>query len=583
MFTKIERKPASGENKLAVIKYYSMEEVNVTGFCNFCKNNIPLVIAISITMFFTYGIRLFWYSIGYDTEWFMMDKLNALKFILSVLRFGTSLLSKLWYIKEFNPFTAFFTAFCLIWFFTISWCYVIAVFSNDTARNNKLIPFALVFMTMPVWADRFYFLYEAIENALIISLCPYVIYLLFKGFLDSEKRKIICAFILLVFMPSVYQAIVPMFCCGVFICFVLLQENSEYEPKIYRDLCLKLFITLIGSLLVYLFFARIVLIVFHIDKHWYVDENYQWGIGSFRDNIIGILSLGYTLTVGHIPVFQSIVNPIIAGYAGVYGRSVTEMLELSANLSRVFGNILLFPSAVFFLIEIVLTMRRVIPSGRRLLYMLAGIGIPFCIILLAVVTGARPYMRTLYALPLSFAFMLFYLIRTYKKKVAAIVVCLSMLIGIHQAQITAQLYYSDQMRYNEDVRLAYELKNMITQVLPGNEKLPVVIVGAYFVSSQFQANFISGESIGKSFFDTSFRFPKNTANRTRLVLVFMRTLGINFEMPGEYQIEQAEKEAASMPHYPNPGCVKRVQDYIVVRLSENMYLDDRFETKPVLR
>jgi len=574
----IRRMPEGKENKTPLTKYYSMEEVTVAGFCNFCKNNISLVITVSITLFFTYGIKLFWYSIGYDTgNLFIMDKSDLAKVNISLLRFGNALLMKLWSIKEFNPFTSFFSAFCLIWFFTISWCYVIAVFGRDTGRNNKLITFALVFMTMPIWAEQFYFLFQATENALIVSLCPYIIYLLFKGFLDSEKGKIICASILLVFITSVYQAIVPMFCCGVFICFVLLSEHSEYEPQIYRNLCIKLFITLLGSLMAYYFIAQIVLAVLHIKKNPYVDENYQWGRVYIRDNIIKILSLGYTLTVGHIPLFQTFVNPIIANYAKEYSRSSIEMLELAANMSKVFGNILLFPSALFFLIKVALTTRKTIPSGRRFLYMLAGIGIPLCIILLAILTGTRSVMRTLYALPLSFAFMLFYLIRTYKKKAATIVTCLSLIIAVHQAQITAQLFYSDQMRYNEDVRLAYELNHLITGVQSKTEKLPVVFTGAYMVSSQFKANFIRGESIGGSFFDVSFRFPKNTIRRTYIVLAFMRSLGINYAMPNENQIERAIKEAASMPPYPDSNCVKRMQDYIVVRLSEDMYEDDTLE------
>ena len=461
----------------------------------------------------------------------------------------------------------FFTAFYLIWFFTVSWCYIIAIFSKDTVRNYKLIPFALVFMSMPVWAEQFYFIFQATENAIIISLCPYVIYLLFKGFLDNEKGKIICASILLVFMTSVYQAIVPMFCCGVFICFVLLQEHSEYEPQIYRNLCLKLFITLIGSLAVYFFIGRIIIpAVSHIEKSYYVDDMNQWGKKSIRENIINILLFGYTLTVGHISFVQSVVNPIIANYA----KSGAKAVEVIANISKVRGNILLLPSAVLFLSKLILVMRGTIPSKRRLLYMLAGIGIPLCIILLAVMGGNSPPLRSLYALPLASAFMLFYLIRTYKKKAAFIVTCLSLIIAVYQAEITAQLFYSDQLRYNEDVRLTYELNSLITQVQPENEKLPVVLVGKYQTASRYQANFLEGEVIGHSVFE----WARDSSTTTKRGLFFMRSLGINFDMPEETKIEPAFKEAVSMPPYPDPNCVKRMQDCIVVRISETLYGDE---------
>jgi len=400
------------------VKNFDMEKASVTGFCTFCRKNIPLIIAVSITLFFTYGIRLFWYSIGVDTDFFMSDKPGMLKWSMTIGRFGYVALSKLWYIKEFNPFTAFFTAFCLIWFFTISWCYIIAIFSRDTGRNNKLIPFALIFMTMPVWAEQFYFLLQAAENAFIISLCPYVIYLLFKGFLDHEKGKIICASMLLVLMISVYQAIVPMFCCGVFACFLLLQEYSDYKPKVYRKLCLGIFITLAGSLAVYFFIDRIIIPgIFHLERSNYLENMNQWGKWNVKFIFVNLLLFCYTITIGHIPLVQNIVHPIITRYVG----TSAQLAEIIAHISRFSGNVLLLPATVFFLIKITAIMRKTIPSGRKLLYFLAGIGVPLSIMFLLFMGGERPPQRSLYVLPLASAFMLFFLIRTYKKKAAMVV------------------------------------------------------------------------------------------------------------------------------------------------------------------
>ena len=547
-----------------LIKYFDMEEASLKGFCNFCRNNIPLILAVSVTLFFTYGIRLFWYSIGIDTELFMADKAGILKWDINIGRFGLALLSKIWYIKEFNPFTAFFTAFCMIWFFTISWCYIIAIFCRNTGRNNKLIPFALVFMTMPVWAEMFYFSFMAAETAFIIGLCPYVIYLLYKGFLNGEKGKIICASILLVFMTSVYQAIAPLFCCGVFVCFVLLQEQTDYEPRVYRNLCLKLFIMLVGAMAVYLFIDRIVIpVFFHIEKSAYVDDMNQWGQVPVKQNILNILFFGYTITIGHTPLVQSIVNPIIASYA----RTGMRAVEIVANLSRVTGNVLLLPVTVLFLVRIITVMRRTISSGRKLLYTLAGIGIPLCIMLLAIMGGNRPPARSLYALPLVFAFMLFYLILSYKKKIAVFIACLALFTAVYQAQITAQLFYSDQMRYNEDVRLAHELNDLITQVQPDNEELPVALIGRYQAASVFRTNFLQGEVIGHSYYEWGTK-PSDTTGRG---LAFMKSLGFYYDMPDADQLDQAYKEAALMPTYPDPDCVKRMQDFIMVKISEILY------------
>ena len=538
-----------------------MESASIAGFFDFCKKNILLIITVTIALFFTYGIKLFWYSIGIDTITFMADKAGQLKWSMQIGRFGYVLLAKLLFIKEFNPFTAFFTAFCLIWFFTVSWCYLFAVFSRDTGKNNNFIPFALVLMTSPIWASQFYFLHQAAENAFIISLCPCIIYLLYKGFLDNRKGRIIFASVLLVFIISVYQGIIPLFCCGTFACFLLFQKNSDYEPKVYRNLCIKLLITLAASVAVYFFIDRIIIPpLFHIERANYIDSMNKWGQKSFVENVFKIVFFGYII-MGQIPFVHNIANQIMTNYIG------PGAVGFIANTSRVFGNILLLPVTVFFFIGITAIVRKTIPSGRRLLYVLAGIGVPLTIMLLAVMGGSVPPMRSVYALPLAFSFMFFFLIGTYRKKAAVIVTCLALITAMYQAQISAQLFYSDQMRYNEDVRFAYELNNLITRAQPNNKNLPVAIAGNYDTASRFHSNFLEGEEVGRSVFGAGGSISQSTVNG----LAFMKSLGINFDVPDNDQLEKALKEAAYLFPYPDPGCIKRTQDFIVIRISDNLY------------
>jgi len=203
---------------------FGTEKAGLKGFRDFCRQNIPLMVVVTAALFFTYGIKLCFYSIGIDTEGFMLHKAHFLPWNISIGRWGLGLLQRLWYIREFNPLCAFGVAFCLIWLFTISWCYLLAVLSRHTGRNNALIPFALLFMTSGVWAEQFYFVFQATETAAMITLCPFVICLLYQDFLEGGKGRIIAAFVLLVLMLSVYQAILPLFIAGVFACFVLLQE-----------------------------------------------------------------------------------------------------------------------------------------------------------------------------------------------------------------------------------------------------------------------------------------------------------------------------------------------------------------------
>lgn len=130
-----------------------------------------------------------------------------------------------------------------------------------------------------------------------------------------------------------------------------------------------------------------------------------------------------------------------------------------------------------------------------------------------------------------------------------------------QAQITAQLFYSDQLRYNEDVRLAYEIHNAIVKINP-EMNLPVAITGKYHTAKRFHANFLKGEVIGHSFFEWGY-----TDERAERCLDFMRTLGIQFNSPSEELLEYAINEANSMPSYPAPEYIKKTPNVIVVKLS----------------
>jgi hypothetical protein len=524
----------------------SFPEANLKSFCDFCKNNIPLLIVTTLTLFFCYGIKLFQYSIGIDTEQFMADKSGMLEWYFSIGRFGFSLLAWLLNIKEFNPFTAFLSTFCIIWLFTISYAYIIAIFCKNIGKNNALIPFVLVFASSPVWAEQFYFVLQAREVALMVLLCPYVIYIMFRGFVDNKKGEIIFAFLSLIFMTSVYQAMVPFFCCGVFICFMLFLEATDYEQKIYRNLCLKIFAMFVCAMVVYA-------VIFYIEKVQYIGDMNKWGQISIKENILRILLFAYTLTIGGIPQIQDIGNSIIASHA----RSGMEAAKGIINISKVFGNILLLPLTLLFIIKCINIARKKITSGKKFLYIIAAICIPLSILFLAILGGNMPPIRAIYVLPLAFAFMFFFLIKNYSKKSCIALVCFALFTAAYQAQITAQLFYSDQLRYNEDVRLAYEIRDII-----GNENLPIAIVGKYIVAEKFHANFLQGDVIGHSCFEWG-----DVGDVTERGLNFMHSLGINFNAPNNEQIERAIYEATYMPSYPNSGFVKKLPDVIVVKLS----------------
>jgi hypothetical protein len=416
-------------------------------------------------------------------------------------------------------------------------------------------------MTTPVWAERFCVRVETMPIPIIIFLCPYVIYFLYKGLLDNEKGKVIFGGILLVLMISVYQMIVPLFICGVFVCFILLQENSDYDARVYLLLSVKLFAALIAALAAYFLLNKIILSLLHLEKsERFSSELIYWGLtDSIKENIFRILSHGYVITIGNIPAVRAFFEPFILKSSASAAEGVDAVLEIASIRSRLVGNVFLLPIVIYFIIQTARFAKRRIPAARRLLFILAGIGIPVSIMLLAIVQGKAQTIRTMWALPLATGIMLFFLLSKVKKPIASIITCLALLISVYQAETSAQLFYSGYVQYQDDVFFAHELNRMIHEKDVAQE-LPVAIIGQRQDLALHETNFLQGEAIGHSLFGS----PQGG-------LTFMKTLGMSYNSPDELQMEEARKVAVSMPSYPAPGCIKRLSDVIVVKLSDSTY------------
>jgi hypothetical protein len=300
------------------------------------------------------------------------------------------------------------------------------------------------------------------------------------------------------------------------------------------------------------------------EKSEYLDTMNRWGESSLKESIMRILLYGYTLTIGHIPAVQAIAEPIMAQFA----RSGAETAKAISRQSRLIGNVLLLPGVICFMIQIGKTASKKIPTGRRFLYILAGIGIPFSIMLLSIIGGNIPPVRSMYALPFALAFMTVFLIMKYKKTLALLLTCAALLVAVYQAETTAQLFYSDYLRYQADVRLAFELDKRISLIQNNDtESLAVAFIGKY--EPPFKTNFLPGEVIGHSCF--GWVNSSETFESTRRGLAFMQTLGIHYKMPNENQMRQARETAESMHLYPAVDSVRRLQDIIVVKLSDSTY------------
>jgi hypothetical protein len=515
---------------------YFKEEISINGFLNFCRTNMLLIAAITFAVFCTYGIKLWFYSIGIDTELVMAGYgSSGTNTGATMGRWGGDVLGKffgLFQIKEINPWLLYFLGFCIFWLVVIEWCYFINIFSNRQGVNNALIPFAVVSSTMQVWIEMFYF--PGWNTQFMLFLCPVITYLLYKGFLDNEKSKVISGFVILLLLVSAYQSMLLLFCIAVFIAFILFQENSDYDKKLYGALCLKLFICLSAVLLLYFLGNRIVLKIYNTQQNGYIDRMIRWGKDPVMSNLGAIKNYFFNL---------------------MFGRS------------RITSFNYLLPAVLLFLVQALCAAARYIKEGRRALFILAAFGVPLTFCVLPVAGAYSPPLRSQYALPFALGFMLYYLVTHYKKFFSSIVFAAAIIIAMFQSQIGSQMYYSDYMRYQEDVRLAGDFVRLLVPFEDKGNTVPVAFVGKIRAAEKFKRNFIEGEIVGRSFWGLQGAWTSSPIDG----LSFMRTIGLNYPFPNERQLNAALQAAQYMPSYPAEGCIARLEDVIVFKLSDNLY------------
>jgi hypothetical protein len=559
-----DKPPILGGN-LSAKKFFDSEGASFKGFIEFCKSNIPLVITLTLAALFVYGVALFNIALTGDNIIYLFDPDTYKMWHIGVGRWASRLLASLFFIKESGIYASNFIAVFSIWLFSMLFCYFIAVFTKNTGRRNGFIPLALTVLSYSVWAQYFSFFYQNKIQAAFICVTLIAVYLVFDGFLSHSKMKIMLCFVLSLFSFCIYQPFIPLFLCIVFVFFVLLQENSNYSSKEYSFLCLKLAVFFIAAFAAAALMNGFLKRAYDINMSG-VERVMIWNKSGILSVFANILAQGYTLTIGYIPFVHSIFSPMMADMYGSaldpFGRPVADIIF---NNSRAIGNVILLPFSIAFLALVFINAKKKIPAGRRLLYILAGFGIPFSILFLVFVSGEVIGTRILYALPFAAAFMFYYVSHRQKTVLRRALYCVILATVFYQAQISQIMLESAARVGDIDTKIAFDLDNRIREVLDETGKLPVVYVGN--IEHPLKKQRFTIEMAGRSSFE--WWTPGDISNQTLFhVIPFMDILGFNYDVPTPEQMQKAYEASLNMPAYPDEGCVKNIGDVVVVKMGD---------------
>lgn len=192
---------------------------------------------------------------------------------------------------------------------------------------------------------------------------------------------------------------------------------------------------------------------------------------------------------------------------------------------------------------------------------------------LTVLLGERPVIRGQLVLPFTMGFMTYmsvmlagYILVDKKKWLQGGIAILGLLAVWQEADITSRLYYTDAVRYQEDLWLAGNLEQDIAR-FTGRCDYGGTVVFAGKRKAPGNCATITGDVMGQSLFawDTGVE-PENFWSSSRII-GFMHCMGTNYREPTREQAMLATEYARDMPCYPAEGSLGWCQDMVVVKLS----------------
>jgi hypothetical protein len=252
----------------------------------------------------------------------------------------------------------------------------------------------------------------------------------------------------------------------------------------------------------------------------------------------------------------------------MYGSDVDTFNRPIADsilaVSQSVGNVLLLPAAIAFIVIICINAKKRLPKGRRLLYVLAGFGVPLSVLLLVIVSGEVIGMRILYALPFAAAFMFYYVAGVQKTVLRRALYCMVLGTAFYQAQISGNMLEASVRLAEMDTKIAFDLGARIRNIPGGDDKPAVAFIGN--IRHPFDSQLFRANEMGRSTFESW--SPTFMNHMTERVSFIMNIYGFYYNIPTPEQIQEAYEASRDMPAYPASGCVKNLGDVVVVKMGD---------------
>lgn len=500
---------------------------DIVDFVGFCKDNVFSITLIILFTVMAYGIKLFNYSISIDTEKLINEYQWQLDTWASFGRFGLVFTKRLFGLNPFNAYISCFLMVVSMIVFGITWSYVLNYFSFEKKKKTLITCiFPIIFITAPLFTEQFNFILQSFEVAFAIILCSLAVFFTSKWTIDSRNIiYVILAAICMIWGFGTYQAIVFLYISGVLACYILIyiankKGNINLNKNYFTVSVFKYLAVFILGYLGYYIVDKLVRNIYGASG--YVDGMIKWG---------------------QMPVIECIKNILRYIRYGLFGDG-------------------LFYSKIFLICVIILityTIINLFTKSRDKFLFTCSVGVfiasPY-LLSIYIGDGLIPRMQFNYQFVIAFTiYMVAYIFKS--KNIKSLIIIFALCLGLNQSNVVAKLFTSEQLKYEDDVKLASEISQRIeTLDLGENSDYPVVLVGRHTANIP---NKVVGEFIGVSWFE----FGGNSLR----AIGFMNTLGYDYIEPTQEQISEAYEISKDMEVWPSKNSVQFRNGLIIVKFS----------------
>lgn len=506
----------------------------IKDFYEYCKKNIWAIFLTSLFICLTHGTRLITKNATIDTSLFINNPETNYNW-LDIGRWGAVFTKNISELRSFNPYVA--NAFGIL--FVIIACVLWSFAFFQISKKDSVVYwlFGIVFFTNPVFSLQWLFYIQIFEVAFALCLIPISLINIFQWIEKKNILNLIVAIIGMIWTFATYQSNVPVYIVGAITCFLLYKESNFREMI---KIALKLAISFIAAYLLYTIITK----CFFSNSN-YLDSQIAWSTQGINKCVQNILQYIKTVILGE-GVF----------YTKVYSCGIILLIIIFfMEIKKINEKYMLRWLAIFVLLLM-----------------------PFALI---IYMGTQPVARSQFALGAVTASCLMLILKyflQYKRglvrKIFLFGVSALIIISVEKQMYTSmKVYYSDDVRYQEDIYVLQQIQEDIYDIEADLNK-PLVFVGAReseLNESAYKIEDIVTEYYARTVLGLFSWEEPYYYHSTNLILDVYKTIGVSFQYPSVEQINEGRNVSKEMQSWPKKGSIKETDDIIVVKLSKDLY------------